>query len=58
MSFQTNYIKIEDAIRVIEQAVKRGDISTKIGENIIHELYEATGPSKYKSPDWKGNPYK
>ena len=54
MSFETKYIKIDDAIKVIDKAEKEGIINRITAEEIIHRIYKATEPSKYKKPEWKG----
>lgn len=45
-----NYIKIDDAIRVIERAADKRWIDNKTAEMIIHDLYHETDINKYHKP--------
>lgn len=44
------YIKISDAIRIIERAADNGLINQRTAEIMIQDLYHETDPSKYHKP--------
>lgn len=44
------YIKVEDAITVIDKAATNGIISRKSAEIVIYNIYKILDESKYKKP--------
>lgn len=49
---EANYIRLEDVIKVIDDAAKNRLITQRAANLIIDDLYRQTEPNKFKHPSY------
>lgn len=50
MNFKVDYIKVDDAIKIIEKAIANKEITRKAGEQIIDDIYHKANKNPWKTP--------